>query len=560
METLYRLYAPRMMQVIRRYVGPRPEGEDILHDGFILIYSHIHEVKNPERLEFWMGTIIRNLSLQFLHQLDLSTILDEEIEVEDVPEMEELLSLEELERLINRLPEGYRRIFRMAVMEKKSHKEIGEILGINPRSSSSQLHHAKAMLRRLINERRMELGLGTLLLLLTVGTWLPLADQSSRWEWGNQKNLSYRNDWKNQKNQKNLSHLNNRSNWNNQNNRSDQSSPITPITPITQITPIAPISPTPSDSVSVGEAPDSPLIVQSYESIYQEVERSPLFAEVAKEAEETRDWSMSMLYSMNGDFSNGLMLFAARGDYEDLQSAGSPDDGNLPSDSGNGSGNGNGTSGGDGDGDGDGEEEGGDPVPPDNPDNPETPVQPSTPPAVPTVQSVPLSLTATHEMPLTFGLTAARRVSDRVTLETGVTYTLLRSNLNYHIRFNGTDLNAGQKVRGHYIGIPLKVNWRFAGWKRFSFYATAGGEVAFPAGTERGEIVATFPIVPEKPHYRTQFSLSGGLGVQFRVAPGFGIYLEPSARYHFDNGSSMPTYWQEHPFSFSIPLGLRIIW
>lgn len=159
MENLYSMFSKRMMSIIRKYISDPDAAQDILHDGFIVIFTHISEVKDPNKLEYWMGTIMRNLSLQHLEQLDVFSTLDDDLDIEDVPELTEILTREELESLIDKLPVGYRTIFRLSVLENKSHKEIGKLLGIAPNSSSSQLFHAKNMLRRLITEYRIEMGL-----------------------------------------------------------------------------------------------------------------------------------------------------------------------------------------------------------------------------------------------------------------------------------------------------------------------------------------------------------------------------------------------------------------
>ena len=172
MESLYCRYSSRMMKLIHRYVSDGKGVEDILHDGFVLIFTHISEVRQPEKLEFWMGTIMKNLCLNYLSNLDVMTILDEDVELPEVPDLEDILSYEELEQLINKLPDGYRTVFKLAVFEGKSHKEIGRLLGISPNTSSSQLFHAKALLRKLIIERRKEVGLILLSLFIALGVFV----------------------------------------------------------------------------------------------------------------------------------------------------------------------------------------------------------------------------------------------------------------------------------------------------------------------------------------------------------------------------------------------------
>ena len=147
---LYKAYSDRLKRICLHYVEDESTAEDILHDAFIIIFTSINSLKDNSRLEGWMITIVRNLSLRFLQSTEKSNILlsslgkdvlSEEDDKEKNIELELLLSAIEL------LPEGNREIFKLSVLDGLSHKEIGDLLGINPHSSSSQLARAKKMLR-----------------------------------------------------------------------------------------------------------------------------------------------------------------------------------------------------------------------------------------------------------------------------------------------------------------------------------------------------------------------------------------------------------------------------
>ena len=147
---LYKAYSDRLKRICLHYVEDESTAEDILHDAFIIIFTSINSLKDNSKLEGWMITIVRNLSLRFLQSTEKSNILlsslgkdllSEEDDKEKNIELELLLSAIEL------LPEGNREIFKLSVLDGLSHKEIGDLLGINPHSSSSQLARAKKMLR-----------------------------------------------------------------------------------------------------------------------------------------------------------------------------------------------------------------------------------------------------------------------------------------------------------------------------------------------------------------------------------------------------------------------------
>lgn len=168
---LYTTYRRRMLKVIRQYVADEDMAQDVLHDGFLIILSQIQSLRNPDTLEYWMATIMKNLSLHCLSQIQFDDILKEPEYEADEDDMYDL-SYEELLALIDQLPNGYRTVFRLAILEGKSHQEIAEMLGITPHSSASQLARAKEKLRQLIIEHKQKAGLLTVLVLFISATYL----------------------------------------------------------------------------------------------------------------------------------------------------------------------------------------------------------------------------------------------------------------------------------------------------------------------------------------------------------------------------------------------------
>lgn len=151
---LYETYAGRMKAVCFHYVKDETVAEDILHDGFIIIMSSIHQLKDAAKLEVWMATIMRNLALRHLHRNEHAVL----IPIEDIEEngdladksVEIVSEYKKLLKLVDTLPDGYKSVFKLAVFDGMSHKEIGRMLGINPHSSSSQLARAREMLRNMV--------------------------------------------------------------------------------------------------------------------------------------------------------------------------------------------------------------------------------------------------------------------------------------------------------------------------------------------------------------------------------------------------------------------------
>ena len=150
---LYTTYAKRLLGVCRHYVKDDNSAHDILHDAFIIIFMSIQDLKDESKLEGWMITIVRNLSLKYLQNTEKEAIplscLNIEIQ-EAACEEQKKIEFGLLLSAIESLPEGNREVFKLSVLEGLSHKEIGEQLGINPHSSSSQLFRAKKTLRAML--------------------------------------------------------------------------------------------------------------------------------------------------------------------------------------------------------------------------------------------------------------------------------------------------------------------------------------------------------------------------------------------------------------------------
>lgn len=150
---LYTMMHDRLRSICLHYVPNNATAEDLLHDAFILIFSRIGELKEPRKAEAWASTVTRNVCLLYLHEQSQHTTIslseansaDKMTAVEPDP-----LDYKELLTVVDLLPEGYRRVFRLSVLEGMSHQQIAELLHIEPHTSSSQLYRAKLTLRRLL--------------------------------------------------------------------------------------------------------------------------------------------------------------------------------------------------------------------------------------------------------------------------------------------------------------------------------------------------------------------------------------------------------------------------
>ena len=155
-KKLYELYAPAMLGVCVRYVNDYEKAKDILHEGFIKVYTKINTYSEEGSLGGWMRRIFVTTALGFLredHSRQYIDIVDygEKIEAVEISAVEKL-SAEDILKCISELPKGYRLVFNMYAIEGYSHAEIAEMLNINEGSSRSQFLHAKRLLQSKIHK------------------------------------------------------------------------------------------------------------------------------------------------------------------------------------------------------------------------------------------------------------------------------------------------------------------------------------------------------------------------------------------------------------------------
>lgn len=156
MDLLYAEYAGYLTAVCARYIAGDDDMKDVLQEALIKIFTQIgsFEYRGKGSLKAWMTRIVVNESLQFLRRSKKDEVLID-TEPPDIPEEDpdtDGLNAEEMTDIIRSLPDGYRMVFNLYVIEGKSHKEIAQILNIKPDTSASQLHRAKNILARLITQ------------------------------------------------------------------------------------------------------------------------------------------------------------------------------------------------------------------------------------------------------------------------------------------------------------------------------------------------------------------------------------------------------------------------
>ena len=542
---LYKAYAQRMRGVCRRYISDEQTVEDVLHDAFVIIFTSLDKLRDVQRAESWMVAITRNVaskckdrlealpmvSLEETSEAELIAAEDEERDVRGVP-------LSEVVRMIDRLPEGYGQVFRLSVFEGMTHKEIAAMLGIEPHSSSSQLARAKKMLRKM-----MQQYWAAIFLLLFV----PIAFFLFRKE-----NVTVKSEKPVVAEQRDTK---------------KESPTEQPQEPVIVQKPVHHPTIISSDTLQ-------PVIAQMVDSVRSDT----LFNIIAQEhivpdttstdTTETirkveiphyditelqyekpstgKKWSLELAYAGQFDEQN---RYNQPFSYKPTPSAAQSLPGPSPS-----------------------------PIIPSSIDNwTDYAVYLANHPDAVSAQTRSVIMriamnnanrpgenkilrSSHHRMPITWSLALKYRLNHRFGLESGFSYSRLTS--DFEMGTDGNTISEQQTI--HYLGIPVKGIYNMYGGKRWSIYGSLGMTTEIPVRSTlhsdfyvNGQYEASDKTTILAPW---QFSTTFGLGLQYHPTPNVGFFVEPSLQYYIPMKSDIETYRTEHPFTFSLPLGIRFTW
>lgn len=547
---LYTTYANRLLGVCRHYVKDDNSAHDILHDAFIIIFMSIQDLKDESKLEGWMITIVRNLSLKYLQNTEKEAIplscLNIEIQ-EAACEEQKKIEFGLLLSAIESLPEGNREVFKLSVLEGLSHKEIGERLGINPHSSSSQLFRAKKTLRAMLINYWM---LFLLPILIPVYIYIATRDKTVETS-DNEPTATNTHKSQSKYVQKGLETLK-------KEGSRYSTSPSTTSNAgrgsAGAIVPEGNIALQVSTDSAITEQRALPFNVDSLQkhlaigigtndSLYC-IPQTPQDKMIALNErmnfnvcnKKKYPWTFNLGYSSNAgangavsnldylslvDYANGgatakLYTWADLEDYYARNNA-------LM-------------------------------------DSVERARMSLILREHPTDDNSSLGEVAHHCRPKTFGLSINKQLSPKWTFGTGITYTILKS--EFESDYNKARLVKTQKI--DYVGIPLRLTYQVWSKGRFNAYMTGGMAFEMPvhSSLEKKYIItadSSYTLKRDiKPRY--QWSVNLGVGVQYKLFKPFSLYLEPNMFYYFRNGSSLETYRTEHPFIITVPFGLRLTW
>ena len=545
-EALYRGYSGKLMGICRHYVDSQEVAEDLLHDAFIVILSSIGKLKNPDKLDAWMGVIVKNMAIDYLKESQHLLHPQEDLDMEDVPDepLYPVPPYENLMALIDRLPEQYGKVFRLSVLEGLSHKEIGALLHIGERSSSSNLFRARQVLQKEL--KQYWLALLALIALIVTPFLLHKETEPTP---GQDGPVAV-------------------------NNGADSVEVVIPedsldipetpirierirmaetITPDTipeqvdttamrrRLTPID-IRPMTIPSVTLQASGqgvsikkperqtttfNQPLLADAKSSKKNLVGLLPSVSALPSTivgsspivmgtgilaqassfvlAPDTKvttwDDFLTAVQSMEGHYSTGDSLAYYNSLLDIAERLAVPD------------------------------------VMEPNP--------------------MPVEEKAEYEKPFTLGLSASIGLNDRWSVLTGLEYTRLRS-----LHTIGRDtLYLKNRQTVHYVGIPLGLSYTVWSKGNLPLNASAFGKMEIPVAgilnSEHHNGVAYTYQNTLKFKAPIQWSAGAGIGLQYNLTPWMGLYVEPQVRYYFDTGD-IQTIRQVQPVEFSVPFGVRL--
>lgn len=157
---LFEKFAPKMLTVCMRYAKNKSDAEDVLQDAFIKVFNKLSEFKNEGSLEGWIRRIMVNTSLdqirknnKFYNDMDLDTV---SYKLEYLDFKFNNLETEDLLKMINNMPNGYKIVFNMFAIEGYSHQEIATTLGVSENTSKSQYLRARSFLKNELEKIHFE--------------------------------------------------------------------------------------------------------------------------------------------------------------------------------------------------------------------------------------------------------------------------------------------------------------------------------------------------------------------------------------------------------------------
>lgn len=154
-QSLYRLYAKAMYNVGYRITRNEEEAQDVLQEAFISAFRNLDRYRGDATFGAWLKRIVVNKAINAIGKKKTESIPENEqwdvADEQETGEYKEGLTIERVKQAIGKLPEGYRAVLSLYLIEGYDHQEIAEIMGFTESTSKSQLNRAKAKLREILS-------------------------------------------------------------------------------------------------------------------------------------------------------------------------------------------------------------------------------------------------------------------------------------------------------------------------------------------------------------------------------------------------------------------------
>lgn len=552
-STLYQIYYPKMKGIcINILKEDKDVIDDLVQDAFILALVSLKDLKNPNRFGQWLTSITSNLALKYkekgntLRYISLSDIDESVIDsYDDYRNTVSSIQYEDIMAEIDKLPVGYKKVFKLSVLDGLSHQEIAKLLDIAPHSSSSQLARAKALLRNKLSQR-------TILIMVLVLIIIPVYKQlitKKQLISENDTNITRRRIIKNKVSPASKNDVDST-------NCTQKQNPCTHYHNMLTIESIAAMRDDTTEikheiiaSITDTLQDEKQFAVNRTDSIL--VKDSIIAPNLYKESWITENlevhkrnkWQLLAAGSLGTTLVQSVCKFIKSNDITS----------GLPS----------------------------------GPDQPTDPTIPSEKyfttwenyakelhrisQADPTVENVAMADIADHnsgeivevehhDKPITLSIAVNKNIGKRWSLETGLQYSYLKS---YFILGTGS-YRVDKEQKLHYLGVPFKLSYQFMKFKRLSTYGSVGTGILIPI---YGKTDADY-IVGDKSAYTTdwkltlpiQWSVNTNIGIQYQFAPNLNLFIEPTMNWYIPNGSCIKNAWTERPFTLTVPFGIRFSW
>lgn len=528
MAALYMAYSGKMKNTLRRIVGDDAVAADLLHDGFIVVLTSISSLRDASRLEPWMRRIMTNLALRYIQENGKSVPLEYASDVidesgEDVISAE--IPFDMIMQMVEKLPDGYRQVFRLSVLDGMSHNDIAGILGIAPRSSSSQLMRARRKLQSMIKAYRAGLVTVAVLIVSTLAIMMlnerrgkhvveaPVAEVG-----GTVIKRSIVE--KNTDTEKTTYLCKEESAVGLRADSVIVAQGISSTLPADTVPPAVNI-PVDSIQIPLTAAVDSFVIADAdIRQISLPVSGTEGWSftmnTVAEQASESLLPRVLSVVSNVVESSTRLEIET----WQQLTEYLTYDVGDAMD-----------------------------------------PRERDALLRIAMINDGRIFTRRSYDKPRQIGLNFSKRLDDRWNIDFGLRLTRHTTNL---LTGSSDTTNISERQRTMFIGVPLGVTYSFVRTGNWTLYGTAGIglDIPFYGKFERDykiDRIVSYRRTGSLHLPRWQWSVSSGVGVGYNITPYLQLYFSPKLTWYVPNGSSTTVQWHDKPLQLSLPVGLKIV-